>query len=120
MLYGLKKSDMKDFYTIFINQLQTNLINDGVPLKIIKCYLDNIGEFYYTKTDNKSIIGSINDIIYGISFYIEKYYNDGKFFQDEINSTINNEVMMPLDKIGLPPFPNQSMKVELERLFKRD
>lgn len=120
MLYGLKKSDMRDFYSIFSSQLRTNLINDGVSQEIIKCYLSHVKELYFTKTSSRSMIGSINDIIYGITYHIDKYYGDGKFYQDEINSAVNNQVIMPLDKIGLPPFPKKAMKVELERLFNND
>ena len=117
MLYGLKKSDMKDFNRIFTDQLRTNLINDDVPKNVINCYLDDEKEFYFTKTSSRSMVGSINDIIYGMNYYIDQYYVNRDFYQTEINSTINKEVMMPLDKIGLPPFPNKSMKVELNRLF---
>ena len=117
MLYGLKKSDAKNMGSIFVNQLQINLINDGVSQKVINNYLDNIRGVYYTKTNSRSVLGSLNDIIYGITFYINKYYADGEFYQDKINSAVNDQVIMPLEKIGLPPFSNKSMKLELNRLF---
>ena len=49
-----------------------------------------------------------------LQYVIDNFYRDGQLLQDEINNEINQYVMMPLSKIGLPPFPDKAMKIELE------
>ena len=115
LLYGVKKSDMKDLPIHFYNQLKTNLLNIGIEEIRINDYIGNNQEIYITKTTERSIIGSINDTILMIQYEIDNFYREGQLLQDEINNKINQYVMMPLSKIGLPPFPDKAMKIELEQ-----
>lgn len=70
----LVKADFKNLASIFIDHLVINLIYEGLDSYkdvILKEYQDNLS---FSKTSNRSVLGSMNDIAYSIKW---RFHLDG-------------------------------------------
>jgi len=116
VLYGLKASDMKNFTLIFKQQLKRNLILDGISSVSINKYMEEADNSIFTKSSDRSVLGSINDYMVGLSYYIEDYIFDEVVNLDALNSKANKNICLPLEKVGLPPYLKEAMRIEMAKL----
>lgn len=118
LLYGVKKEDVKNLSSLFYKQLITNLKGINLHDLYIKKYLSGNDKVYFTKTTNRSVTGSLKDTIHMLSYDMDNFCSEGYLLQDDLNNHINQYVMIPLTKLGLPAFPDKAMKNVLEQLDK--
>jgi hypothetical protein len=109
VLYGLKPSDMNIFEGIFLGQLERNLINDGVDGQVVIRYIKDLKPVVFTKTSNRSVLGTINDFFISMSYDVEDYLNDMIFSLDGLNIRVNDYITLALDKVNLPPHPRDGV-----------
>ena len=64
---------------IFKEKLYVALVADGVNEVTALSKIDELGATIFTKTTNRSMIGSLNDLIYILHFYIERDFEDSGF-----------------------------------------
>lgn len=94
---GIKKSDLKNFKELFIENLSLNLNYIGVEQSVINRIRDLYDEFELGKTQNKSVLGSMVD--YAKCYKYQIQFEDGHLIGNilEINSEMNE---MPMGAIG--------------------
>ncbi|TVY10783.1 DUF6933 domain-containing protein [Paenibacillus cremeus] len=111
-LYGMKKAHYKSFEDLFIQSLTANLKADELPEDQIHKYISRIGAHIYTKTHNRSLIGSLNDQILIGTHWIEPYLSSEELPLIEFNRRLNRTVMLKLKET----YPVEAMKNALEIL----
>ncbi|GEM_PF-1104822 len=118
ILYNIKKKDIENIDEVFKTQLKDNLLMDGIDELTIHKYLKDLGEISFVKTNNRSILGQLNDSFYHLQADVEVVGTIMKHDLDYLNSRTNDIPMIPLERDGYYPFPNRAMKQELERRYK--
>lgn len=68
---NLKKIDFQAFHLIFGQHLFKNLLHEGFTQKQIEAVLNEHKEIKYTKTNNRSVLGSMNDLAYQLEYSIQ-------------------------------------------------
>jgi hypothetical protein len=67
---GLTKPHFQDFDEVFRQNLFKSLIMENFPQKQIEIFLDDIREIEITKTNNRSVLGSMNDLTFQLKYQI--------------------------------------------------
>jgi len=67
---GLKKSDFKNIREVFRQNLFKSLMAENLPQKHIEIFLDDIREIEISKTNNRSVLGSMNDLTFQLKYQI--------------------------------------------------
>ena len=67
---GLKKPDFENFREVFRQNLFKSLIAENLPQKNIELFLDDIQEIDISKTNNRSVLGSMNDLTFQLKYQI--------------------------------------------------
>jgi hypothetical protein len=83
VILGLKSKDFKNIEEIIRQSVFKLMIASGFPQNQFEKILLSMDSFNYTKTSNKSVISSMNDMKKHICFWLNRDYY-------EINSKINN------------------------------
>lgn len=109
-LFGLKKEHYKNFYGIFIDAISNNFKAEGVPEPTINNYLMRMNDLKFTKTYNRSVLGSITDMIKMIEFRIEDYLPVQEMNIVELNKKNNRTPILKLKEV----FPIDSLRSALE------
>lgn len=115
VLYGLKASDMKNIDEIFRAQLRRNFIVDGIDIGAGESYIDSMGAIQFSKTSDRSILGTINDYFIYVSWKMEDYITPLGNDIDGLNKAANYNISLALPKVGLPSTPSFAMKEVLEQ-----
>lgn len=71
ILYGVKKDHLKNFDAVFKEAIKEVFLTQGINPIFVEKYLLDCGHFHFTKTDNRSLTGQINDFWIHISWEIE-------------------------------------------------
>jgi len=74
ILFGIKKEHLKKFNSLFIEALTENLRADGFPESKIGEYLSEANKIEFVKTYNRSVLGSMTDMVKMTEFLIEDYW----------------------------------------------
>jgi hypothetical protein len=98
VLYGIKKEHFKDFHHVFRSNLETVLKADKFTEIEIDTVLSNMEKLIYTKTHNRSILGSINDQIYMTKHWIQKYLPTEELNIVGLNIQLNDSVILKLEE----------------------
>ena len=61
---GLKKPQFENFREVFGQNLFKNLLWENFPQNQIEVVLDELREFIIAKTNNRSVLGSMNDLAF--------------------------------------------------------
>lgn len=97
MVYGVLKSDLKNLGQLFLLYLIQNLeyerFGSGVVEKVLREY-DQIG---LGRTQNRSVLGSMNDYAYQYEFCLREYGNIFNLEMLRINHKMNR---IPMGAIG--------------------
>jgi hypothetical protein len=67
---GLKKPDFKNIREVFRQNLFKSLMAENLPQKHIEIFLDDIREIEISKTNNRSVLGSMNDLTFQLKYQI--------------------------------------------------
>ena len=67
----LKKADFEVFHFIFRQNLNKNLVYEGFTQKQIEAILNEYQDIKYAKTNNRSVLGSMNDMRSQLEFRIQ-------------------------------------------------
>lgn len=98
VLYGIKKEHFKDFGNTLQTNMEIVLKADKFNEQEIAIVLSEMDELTYTKTNNKSILGSIKDQIYMTEHWIQKYLPTEDLNIVDLNIELNDSVMLKLDE----------------------
>ena len=67
---GLTKPHFQSFDEVFRQNLFKSLISENLPQEQIEIFLDNIREIKIAKTNNRSVLGSMNDLALHLKYQI--------------------------------------------------
>ena len=67
---GLKKQEFIDFDEVFRQHLFKNLLHEELSQNRIEAVLDELGTIRFARTDNRSVLGSMNDLKFQLEFHI--------------------------------------------------
>ena len=67
---GLTKPHFQNFDEIFRQNLFKRLMSENLPQKHIEIFLDDIRKIEITKTNNRSVLGSMNDLTFQLKYQI--------------------------------------------------
>lgn len=108
ILFGIKKEHYKKFNEIFIDTLRENLKAEGISETLINNYLSHAESIKFIKTYDRSVLGSMVDIVRMTEFFVEDYLPITEMSIIELNKMLNDTPLVKLKK-----FPNQFMKEAL-------
>ncbi|MGR6542569.1 DUF6933 domain-containing protein [Paenibacillus tundrae] len=108
ILFGIKKEHYKNFKEIFLNSLIENLKAEGISENLINNYISNANSMKFIKTYDRSVLGSMTDMVKMTEFMIEDYLPIQEMNIIELNKINNGTPLVKLKK-----FPNQFMKEAL-------
>lgn len=114
VLYGIKASDMESIDEMFREQLRRNFILDNIDIGSGEEYIDGLGKIEFSKTSDRSILGSINDFFICISWRMDEHIGPFGIDLDGLNKVANDNISLALHKIGLPSTLSYAMKEMLE------
>ena len=93
---GLKKPDFQAFHFIFGQQLFKNLIYEKIPQKQIETILSECEDIQYKRTNNRSVLGSMNELKFQLEYHIEAQGGLAKTDIFELNHQLNRTIMSPI------------------------
>jgi len=71
LIPALKKPDFQSFHFIFGQHLFKNLLHEKIPQKQIETILSECENIQYKKTNNRSVLGSMNELKFQLEYHIE-------------------------------------------------
>jgi hypothetical protein len=85
----LKKPDFKHFNTVWGQNIFKYLLYEEIPQKQLEIVLSESEEIKFTKTNNRSVLGSMNDMKFQLEYHI--HASGGLNFTDiyELNHNLN-------------------------------
>ncbi len=93
---ALKKPDFQSFHFIFGQQLFKNLLHENIPQNQIETVLSECEDMQYKRTNNRSVLGSMNELKFQLEYYIEA---EGGLARTDIfglNHRLNRTIMSPI------------------------
>lgn len=97
VLYGVKKSNTPRIHEIFLKALNQLLFLEGFNTKIVNRINDEYLDIEYTKTNNRSLLGNMNDLIENYKYSI---YDGGGLKHCDLTEIIHSINRMPQKNIG--------------------
>ena len=94
---GLKKADFNDFGEVFRQHLFKNLLYEGLAQAKIEAVLDELVTILFARTNNRSVLGSMNDQKFQLEFFIASHGGLDKLPLYELNKKLNR---IPFSAIG--------------------
>jgi hypothetical protein len=108
ILFGIKKEHYKNFNQLFIKSLIENLRAEDIPNNYIDDYVGKIDGLKFTKTYNRSVLGSMTDMVRMTEFIIEDYLPLQEMNIIDLNKENNHTPIVKLKN-----FPDRLMKEAL-------
>ncbi|WP_017689048.1 hypothetical protein [Paenibacillus sp. PAMC 26794] len=108
ILFGIRKEHYKNFKEIFLHALIENLKAEGISEPLINNYISHANSIKFMKTYDRSVIGSMIDMVKMTEFMIEDYLPIQEMNIIELNKMNNATPLVKLKK-----FPNQFMREAL-------
>ncbi|WP_339302914.1 hypothetical protein [Paenibacillus sp. FSL R5-0519] len=108
ILFGIRKEHYKNFKEIFLNALIENLRAEGIAEPLINNYISKANSMKFIKTYDRSVVGSMIDMVKMTEFMIEDYLPLQEMNIIELNKMNNATPLVKLKK-----FPNQFMREAL-------
>lgn len=98
VLYGVKKTTVGNFGETFQDALHRNWRFEGITKERIDKYITDGGKLIFAPTYNRSVLGSINDMIKLTGYRIEDYLPTGEMNILELNRLNNRTPLLMLKK----------------------
>lgn len=97
IIYGIRKDNIKNFPIVFVNGIERVLTMEGIEESIIEKVLSEYMEISLTKTDSKSVVGNMNDLV---SLYTHFILYDGGLKYTDLFEVITKINRTPQRNIG--------------------
>lgn len=97
---GMKKPQFKCFEEVFGQQLFKSLVSEGFPQSQIEIILDDCREITVAKTNNRSVLGSMNDLAFQLKYRIEAVGGLGNIDLTELNHELNRIPMSAIKEFS--------------------
>ena len=94
---ALKKPDFQTFHFIFGQHLFKNLLHEEIPQSQIEIVLSECKEIQYKKTNNRSVLGSMNDQKYQLEYIIQAEGGLARTNIYELNHKLNRSILSAID-----------------------
>ena len=94
---ALKKPDFQSFHFVFGQHLFKNLLYEEIPQNQIEPVLSECEDINYEKTNNRSVLGSMNDQRFQLEYLIQ---TEGGLARTEIyklNHKLNRNILSAID-----------------------
>ena len=96
---GLTKTEFKIIRDVFGQNLFKALLREALPQTQIEIFLDDIRDIRFAKTNNRSVLGSMNDLTYQLKTMIEVRGGLANTDIIALNHDLNRIPMSTIDKI---------------------
>ncbi len=90
---ALKKPDFQSFNFIFGQQLFKYLLHEKIPQEQIETILSECEDIQYKKTNNRSVLGSMNELKFQLEYHIEAEGGLERTDIFELNHRLNRTIM---------------------------
>jgi hypothetical protein len=97
LIFGIRKDNIKNFPLAFIHGVEQLLSMEGIKQTVIDQVLDQYSEISFTKTDSKSLLGNMNDLVF---LYTHTILSDGGWQYADLYSVIAQINRTPQRNIG--------------------
>ena len=87
---NLSRAEIKELDAIFIQHLLLNLLQEGFSDDVVKQLTQEYDSIQFAKTDSKSVLGSMNDLVFHYKLYL---LEDGDNFLPSIIRKLNRMPM---------------------------
>jgi hypothetical protein len=105
ILFGVKKEHFKNFKEIFIQAFTENLRSEQISESKIKKYVSEIDRIKFAKTYDRSVLGSMTDMVKMTEFLIEDYLPIQEMNIIDLNKKNNHSPI-----VKLKSYPDVLMK----------
>ncbi|MCK8817619.1 plasmid pRiA4b ORF-3 family protein [Natroniella sulfidigena] len=105
-LYGLKKKDFENFNALCIAAIKKNFKADRIDKEHITEYFAKTGEIKYTKTYNRSVISTLNNMKRDTEFRIDDFLPTERMNLIRLNKVNNDTPILTLEDT----FPSESLQ----------
>lgn len=93
---GLTKPQFQNFDEVFRQNLFRSLVSENLPQKQIEIFLDDIRKIEITKTNNRSVLGSMNDLAFQLKYQI---VDEGGLLDTDISKLNHDLNRIPMSAI---------------------
>ena len=93
---GLTKPHFENIREVFRQNLFKSLMPETLPQKHIEIFLDDIREIEIAKTNNRSVLGSMNDLTFQLKYQIAY---EGGLLNTDITKLIHDLNRIPMSAI---------------------
>lgn len=93
LIPALKKRDFESFGLVFGQSLFKNLLHEGIPQSQIETVLESLQIIQYEKTNNRSVIGTMNEQRHQLEFYVEAEGDLADTDVYKVNSKLNRVIL---------------------------
>ncbi len=96
-IHSLRKPDFDTFYHVFGQNIFKNLLNEEIPQNQIEMVLRACEKIKLAKTNNRSVLGSMNDQKYQLEAQVQS--QGGLAYTDiyELNYRLNRHILSAID-----------------------
>ncbi len=109
---ALKKDDFQSFPMVFGQYLFKNLLHEGLPPQQIERVLAGLNTVSYEKTNNRSVLGSMNDQRLMIEIQVQDSEGLINTDLDELNHQLNRNILSAIKY----RYPIDVFKEELQKI----
>ena len=99
LLYGMKKKDFENLNRRFVSGLTANLLQDGFPSEVVASVGMACHPMAWGKTNNRSVLGSMNDLIFVCKVMAERRDLELEVELLELNQGLNKTPMSSLKEV---------------------
>ena len=93
---GLTKPHFQNIDEVFRQNLFNSLMSENLPQNHIEIFLDNIRDIEITKTNNRSVLGSMNDLAFQVKYQIA---DEGGLLNSDISKLNHGINRIPMSAI---------------------
>jgi len=104
---SLSRAEIKELDSVFLQYLVLNLFQEGFSEEMVKKLTQEYDQIQFTKTDNKSVLGSMNDLAWHYKYHLVE---DGEGFLSHIVHELNR---MPMGAMNYA-FPIDVLRESIE------
>lgn len=94
---GLKSPEFKAFHVIFGQYLFKILLSEEIPQNQIETVLSECENIQYKKTNNRSVLGSMNDQKFQLEYMIQADGGLARTDIYELNRQVNRNILSAID-----------------------
>ncbi len=108
---GMKKERFQRITHVFGQELFRSLRREGFGQPEIEAVLDEIEEIHYAKTNNRSVLGSMNDLAYQLEWIV---HSNGGLAQASMDPVAHELNRIPMSAIKAHTFSIEALRSRLQ------